>query len=68
MKRVTELTYELREQSDVLYEARGKTDGTVDDDLIATTKHEGDQYKADRRRVYELYYPIIFDGPPWTFS
>ena len=62
------LTYVLREQSDVPDEARGKTYDTIDDDLIATTKHEGDQYKADRHRVYELYYPIIFDGPAWTFA
>ena len=62
------LTYVLREESDVPDDALTADYDCIDDDLVATTRHEGDQYKADRRRVYELYYPLIYDGPAWTFA
>ncbi|KAL7561636.1 hypothetical protein ACA910_001502 [Epithemia clementina (nom. ined.)] len=61
------LTYVLRETEQVDADALAETYDSIDDDLVATTAHNGDQFKLDCKRVFELYRPVIIDGPAWTF-
>ncbi|KAL7575863.1 hypothetical protein ACA910_003179 [Epithemia clementina (nom. ined.)] len=61
------LTYVLREEAEVDADALAETYDSIDDDLVAMTAHEGEQFKLDCKRVFELYRPIIINGPAWTF-
>ena len=61
------LTYVLRETKPVGSEARNAAYDTIDDDLIATTILQGDQYALDNQRVFTLMKPFLVGGPGLTF-
>ncbi|KAL7575459.1 hypothetical protein ACA910_007358 [Epithemia clementina (nom. ined.)] len=64
---VVPLTYVKREESEVDADALAATYNSIDEDLMATAAHKGEQFKLDCKQVFELYRPIIIDGPPCTF-
>ena len=61
------LTYLIREESDVSQETLDATYETIDDRLIATTRHDGDGYKADRARLFRCLKTSTVNGSCWSY-
>ena len=62
------LTYLLREHDEVTDEILDAAYTTIDDDLIATTLYEGDQYELDNQRLYGLFEPSVRNGVGWNYA
>jgi hypothetical protein len=66
----TPLTYVLRPEDEETVTAADRTAiyAGLDDDLVRTTKLEGEEYRRDNQRVFGLLKPLIVNGAAWPFA
>ena len=62
------LTYILHELADVPAEDLDNSYPTINEDLIVTTKHCGQQFYISNQHVFGLYKQLIVDGLTWAYA